>query len=276
MNQHTFEEHVKAHVVVWLLGTVAAGFGTGLAYVKWEDSTYEVKRVPLTTWDDYLRTKANLTQLQEQYKKLEGISKQNEADLANREASISAMESQAGTLEKEIRRLTEEKSLRPTISQSISPSCRVQDETIESLKKESAGLRTSLENEKRNVVDQDAHVHGLTDELRTCQAQARGGVEIPELHNITLTITYRKQRAADANRIEQRLGPHFQKVWMNICGDYLNSGCERPELIDYGSNLLPEVAYTVARLISEAGVPGFSAPSVDGSGNPDSLEIYLR
>jgi len=59
----SFEDHVKANVVLWVLGTLLSGFIAGIGAVKWSDERYKVEPISLTEKNECLKATAELAEL---------------------------------------------------------------------------------------------------------------------------------------------------------------------------------------------------------------------
>ena len=97
------------------------------------------------------------------------------------------------------------------------------------------------------------------------------GIRPSELSQISITLNYARKRLADANLISTRLGQDFKDLQLIVC----TVGCNRTAQINYGYDLSAPIAFSVARLLTQAGVAEFSQPLITQGDNPHKMTIYL-
>lgn len=114
----------------------------------------------------------------------------------------------------------------------------------------------------------------LTAALKSCGSApaVSATASVPsELSKISITLNYARKRLADANMIANRLGPDFKDLQLIVC----TVGCNRDAQIIYGYDLSAPVAFSVARLLTQAGVTEFSQPIISQGDGPHRMTIYL-
>lgn len=234
----SLEERIKSNVALWFLGALATGFAAGIAAVKWSDERYKVEPIPIAERDALVKAQSDLVALQRVHRDLEA----RNAELKE------AVSKQKPTLESASNRMASEPAVAVCISQ-----------------------RSELESLKESYTKSQAE---LSAALKSCgSAPAVSGTSFrpSELSTISITLNYATKRLADANMISERLGPDFKDLQLVVCA----VGCNRNAQIIYGYDLSAPVAFSVARLLAQAGVLEFSQPMISRGEGPHKMTIYL-
>ena len=84
-------------------------------------------------------------------------------------------------------------------------------------------------------------------------------------------MNYARKRQLDANMIARTLSTNFKDLQLTVC----TVGCNRNAQIIYGYDLSAPVAFSVAKLLSQAGVAEFSQPLISQGEGPHKMTVYL-
>ena len=131
--------------------------------------------------------------------------------------------------------------------------------------------RSELESLKQSYAKSQAD---LTAALGSCAkepAVSATGYRPTELSKISITLNYATKRLADANMISSRLGPEFKELQLSIC----TMACNRSAQIIYGYDLTAPIAFSVAKLLTQAGIAEFAQPMISRGEGPRRMTIYL-
>jgi hypothetical protein len=234
----SIEERVKSNVALWFLGAVAAGFSAGIGAVKWSDERYKVEPIPIAERDAFVKAQSDLVALRKDYQDLEGRNAQLKATLAK----------QGVTLE----------SQHPTsVGAPVPVACGSQRSELDS-------LRVSYAKSQADLI-------AARESCSAAPAVSATAVRPSELSQISLVLSYAPRRFADANLIANRLGPQFRELQLVVCP----GGCSRTAQIHYGYDLSAPVAFSVAKLLTQAGVAEFSQPMITQGDAPHRMTVYL-
>ena len=234
----TIEERIKSNVALWFLGAVAAGFSAGIGAVKWSDERYKVEPIPIAQRDAFVKAQSDFVALQKAYK-----------DLESKYAELKEGSSKQN--------LTPESQRNRVADQPVPAACISQ--------------RSELDSLKESYVKSQAD---LTGALKSCGAAplvSATGPRSSELSQISITLNYARRRLADANLISNRLGSQFKDLQLVVC----SVGCNRTAQINYGYDLSAPIAFSVARLLAQAGVAEFSQPMISQGEGPHRMTVYL-
>jgi hypothetical protein len=89
---------------------------------------------------------------------------------------------------------------------------------------------------------------------------------------VSITVTYVKRRAAEANLTSAKLGPYFSQVQLQAC----ESLCGHDTRINYGFNLTASDALRLAKALQKWGVSGFEEPLISRGTATDTIYVYLE
>ena len=234
----SIEERVKANVALWFLGALAAGFSAGIGAVKWSDERYKVEPMPIAERDAFVKAQSDLVALRSDYK-----------DLENRNAQLkAALTKQGGALESRHD---------GDASAAVPLACVSQKNELESLRAAYAKSQADLIAGRESCAN--------------APAVTATGFRPSPLSQISLTLSYATRRLADANLIANKLGPQFKDLQLVVCPmDY-----NRTAQIHYGYDLSAPIAFSVAKLLTQAGVAEFSQPMITQGDGAHRVTVYL-
>jgi hypothetical protein len=234
----SIEDRVRSNVAIWFLGAVATGFGAGIGAVKWSDERYKVEPISIADKNAFVKAQSDLVALQKAYK-----------SLTDKNAELKEIISRQG--------LTVAAKHDRIAAQPVTDACISQKSELASLKdsyaKSQADLNAALKSCSGAVV-----ASGI-------------GIKPRELSQISITLTYPRKRVSEANLISTRLGSAFKDLQLVVC----DLDCSRSAQIRYGYDLSAPLAFSVARLLTEAGVAEFSEPTISRGEGPHKMTIYL-
>jgi hypothetical protein len=233
----SIEDRIKSNVALWFLGALATGFSAGIGAVKWSDERYKVEPIPLAEKDAFVKAQSDLIALQKAYKDLEVKNTELKAVLSKQTLSGASQNNR-------------------TAGQPVAPYCTQPGSELASIKDAYA----------KSQVD-------LAAALKSCGgAPASGsGVRKSELAQIAIIINYARKRYTDANLITNRLGADFREVQLVVC----TIQCTRTAQINYGYDLSATIAFSVARLLTQAGIGEFAQPMITQGEGPHRITVYL-
>lgn len=234
----SIEERVKSNVTLWFLGALAAGFSVGIGAVKWSDERYKVEPIPIAERDAFVKAQSDLVALRRDYKDLESRNAQLKAALARQSVTP---ESQHAT----------------SAAAPVPAACVSQRNELDS-------LRVSYTKSQADLI-------AARESCGVAPAVSATAVRPSELSQISLILSYAPRRFADANLIANRLGPQFRELQLVVCP----GGCTRTAQIHYGYDLSAPVAFSVAKLLTQAGVAEFSQPMITQGDSPHRMTVYL-
>ena len=234
----SIEERVKSNVAVWFLGALAAGFSAGIGAVKWSDERYKVEPIPIAERDAFVKAQSDLVALRRDYKDLESRNTQLKAALAKQSVTP---ESQHAT----------------SASGPVPAACVSQ--------------RSELDSLKVSYTKSQADLIAARESCGGAPAASATAIHPSQLSQISLTLSYSTRRLADANLIANRLGPQFKELQLVVCA----MDCTRTAQIHYGYDLSAPIAFSVAKLLTQAGVAEFSQPMITQGDSPHRMTVYL-
>jgi hypothetical protein len=219
-------------------GALATGFSAGIGAVKWSGERYKVEPIPIAERDAFVKAQSDLVALQKAYKDLEAKNTELKAALSKQTLSVASQNN-------------------GTAGQPVAPSCTKPGSELALLKDAYA----------KSPVD-------LAAALKSCgsaPASSAGSVRNSELAQIAIIISYARKRFTDANLITNRLGANFREVQLVVC----TVQCTRTAQINYGYDLSAPIAFSVARLLTQAGIGEFAQPMVTQGEGPHRITVYL-
>ena len=235
----SIEDRVKSNVALWFLGALAAGFSAGIGAVKWSDERYKVEPIPIAERDAFVKAQSDLVALRRDYKDLESRNAQLKAALAKQSVTS---ESQHVT----------------SAAAPVPAACVSQRSELDSLRASYTKSQADLISARESCASAPA-------------VSAATATHPSQLSQISLILNYTPRRLADANLIANRLGPQFKELQLVVCP----GGCTRTAQIHYGHDLSAPVAFSVAKLLTQAGVAEFSQPMITQGDAPHRMTVYL-
>jgi myosin heavy subunit len=262
--KRSFEELVKDNVTIWLLGSLLTGFLSGVAAVKWNDERYNLEPISSEQKHTYEKAAADLAALQKTHQELA--------------ASSQTLQSTNESLKADVARLTTENNRQTARlgelqanSSSAAQSCARREKELSDMKAEDAQLKDEIRISRNVRANSQASELKLQSELGACQTKLREGAMAPDLLKVSLRVFYRHTRTADANRIFQKLSSKFKDIDLNVCD------CSNSATIEYSYPTTAQVAFSVAKVLTQAGVPGFTPASpMSEGGSSGAITLYLQ
>ena len=234
----SIEDRVKSNVALWFLGALAAGFSAGIGAVKWSDERYKVEPIPIAERDAFVKAQSDLVALRRDYKDLESRNAQLKAALSKQSFSLDSHATSA--------------------SVPVPPACVSQRGELDSLRVSYTKSQADLVSARESCASAPA-------------VSAATATHPSQLSQISLILNYTTRRLADANLIANRLGPQFKELQLVVCA----GGCTRTAQIHYGYDLSAPIAFSVAKLLTQAGVAEFSQPMITQGDAPHRMTVYL-
>ena len=234
----SIEERVKSNVALWFLGALAAGFSAGIGAVKWSDERYKVEPIPTAERDVLVKAQSDLVALRSDYKDLESRNMQLKAALAK---------------------------------QGVAPESRHDASAGASVPATCFNQRNELDSLKVSYAKAQADLIAAHESCGATPAVTATGFRPSPLSQISLTLSYATKRLADANLIANKLGPQFKDLQLVVCP----VSCTRTAQIRYGYDLSAPIAFSVAKLLTQAGVAEFSQPMITQGDSPHRLTVFL-